>query len=52
VEFDRVYPQYGFARHKGYPTREHRLALKTHGPSPIHRLSFHGVVEQFDLFAE
>lgn len=37
---DEVYPEYGFARHKGYPTREHLEALRVHGPSPVHRLSF------------
>jgi ribonuclease HII len=52
VEFDQVYPQYGFARHKGYPTLEHRLALKAHGPTPIHRRSFHGVIEQPGLFPD
>lgn len=40
VELDRLYPGYGFARHKGYPTREHLLALARLGPSPVHRLSF------------
>ena len=34
------YPEYGFERHKGYGTRAHYKALKKHGPSPIHRLSF------------
>ncbi len=34
------YPQWGFGRHKGYPTRAHREALLRHGPSPIHRVSF------------
>lgn len=37
---DRSYPVYGFARHKGYPTADHRLALIRHGPSPHHRMSF------------
>jgi ribonuclease HII len=37
---DRVYPEYGFASHKGYPTREHLLALKNFGPLPMHRKSF------------
>jgi len=36
----RRYPDYGFARHKGYPTRAHVLALKSNGPSPVHRQSF------------
>jgi ribonuclease HII len=39
---DRLYPDYGFASHKGYPTREHRLVLDMLGPSPVHRLSFGG----------
>jgi ribonuclease HII len=38
--YDRVYPGYGFLRHKGYPTSAHRRALKKLGPSPIHRKSF------------
>ena len=37
---DKIYPEYGLAQHKGYPTRAHLEALKRHGPSPIHRLSF------------
>jgi ribonuclease HII len=40
MELDRRYPEYGFKRHKGYPTREHREALLRHGPCPIHRRSF------------
>ena len=40
VEMDRRYPEYGFARHKGYGTQAHRDALARFGPSPIHRLSF------------
>lgn len=40
VELDYRYPQYGFRRHKGYPTREHRDALRQHGPCPYHRRSF------------
>ena len=40
IEMDRRYPEYGFARHKGYGTRAHREALLRYGPSPIHRLSF------------
>jgi ribonuclease HII len=38
---DPRYPEYGFARHKGYGTRAHRDALQALGPSPIHRKSFH-----------
>ena len=44
-EWDRVYPQYGLARNKGYSTVEHLAALRQHGPSPIHRLSFAPVRE-------
>lgn len=40
VIYDKKYPLYGFFRHKGYPTRSHRLALKEFGPSEIHRTSF------------
>lgn len=39
--YDRIYPQYGFSKHKGYGTQMHRLALKKFGPSSIHRMSFH-----------
>lgn len=41
--YDRVYPEYGFIRHKGYPTKIHRAVLKRLGPSLIHRKSFYGV---------
>ncbi|MCP4488895.1 MAG: ribonuclease HII [Gammaproteobacteria bacterium] len=40
IELDQVYPQYEFARHKGYPTALHRELLKQHGACPVHRLSF------------
>jgi ribonuclease HII len=39
-EYDRTYPDYGFARHKGYPVREHLAALTKIGACPIHRRSF------------
>lgn len=39
-ELDKIYPQYGFAQHKGYPTAAHMLALQTHGICPQHRLSY------------
>ncbi len=39
-EYDRLYPAYGFAAHKGYGTRAHIEALKAYGPCPIHRRSF------------
>lgn len=40
---DHEYPAYGFARHKGYGTREHMDALRKYGPTPIHRKSFRPV---------
>ena len=39
-ELDKQYPQYGFAKHKGYPTAAHLLALQTNGICPQHRLSY------------
>lgn len=39
-ELDREYPQYGFAKHKGYGTKEHIEALKKYGPCPCHRKTF------------
>lgn len=39
-EYDTQYPVYGFAQHKGYGTPAHIAAIKKHGPSPIHRMSF------------
>jgi ribonuclease HII len=41
---DRLYPGYGLARHKGYGTRDHMDVLARLGPTPIHRLTFKGVV--------
>lgn len=40
VEMDRQYPQYGFAQHKGYPTKLHYERLRQYGPCPIHRKTF------------
>ena len=40
MEYDQSYPQYGFAKHKGYGTAAHIAALKEYGPCPIHRRSF------------
>lgn len=45
VELDRVYPVYGFAKHKGYSTREHLAALATHGPCPAHRRYYAPVMQ-------
>lgn len=43
--YDTRYPQYGFSRHKGYPTKAHRDAIRILGSSPIHRKTFRGVKE-------
>lgn len=40
VEWDKTYPQYGFAKHKGYGTKAHYEALRQFGPCPIHRKTF------------
>lgn len=40
VEYDQIFPEYGFAKHKGYGTAAHIAALKEHGPCPIHRRTF------------
>lgn len=39
-ELDKLYPEYGFAKHKGYGTKAHCEAILAHGPSPVHRMSF------------
>ena len=43
TEWDRRYPRYGFAEHKGYGTSTHQAALRRYGPCPLHRRSFRGV---------
>lgn len=40
LELDKLYPQYGFAIHKGYATKAHREAILKYGPCPAHRMSF------------
>ncbi len=40
IKMDKKYPEYGFAKHKGYPTIEHRKAIAEYGPTPIHRKTF------------
>lgn len=40
IEMDQIYPEYGFAKHKGYPTKQHREALARYGITPIHRRSY------------
>ena len=57
INYHAQYPAYGFASHKGYGSTEHLAALQKHGPCPIHRQSFQGVLEarrseDFKIFAE
>lgn len=52
-EYDAIYPQYGFASNKGYPTRQHLDAIEQYGITPIHRRSFAPVAyhqEKLNLF--
>ena len=44
-EFHKEFPQYGFDSHKGYATTRHCEALRRHGPCPLHRVSFNGVLQ-------
>lgn len=46
IELDRLYPEYGIAKHKGYPTKDHMQAVRDFGPSKIHRKSFLGFLEK------
>ena len=46
VEFDAVYPQYGFAGHKGYGCASHFAAIREHGPCRLHRMTFRGVADK------
>ncbi len=48
-EYDAIYPQYGFKKHKGYPTKAHLQALQQYGPCPIHRFSYGPVMESNQL---
>ena len=43
--YHRAYPEYGFDKHKGYGTAQHMAAIKEHGPSPVHRMTFKGVTQ-------
>lgn len=45
IDFDQLYPQYGFAAHKGYGTAQHLAALRQHGACPQHRTSFSPVAQ-------
>ncbi len=49
LALDQRYPQYGFARHKGYGTAEHLRALRLHGPCPEHRRGFAPVAQAAQL---
>ena len=53
-DYAKIYPEYGFEKHKGYPTKQHKEALKTNGVTPIHRRSFQPVIDvlnqQMSLF--
>ncbi len=44
LHYHDIYPQYNFKRHKGYCTKEHLRLIQLHGPSPIHRKSYSGVM--------
>jgi ribonuclease HII len=50
-EADREFPVYGFGRHKGYATPEHRDALERHGPCALHRRTFARIWNQLTLFS-
>ena len=50
LEADKQFPEYGFARHKGYGTPDHLAALDRHGPCALHRRTFSGVWRQGELF--
>lgn len=44
-QYAKIYPAFDFAKHKGYPTKAHKEAIREHGVCPIHRKSFRGVKE-------
>ncbi len=50
LDADKQFPEYGFARHKGYGTADHLAALDRHGPCALHRRTFAGVWRQGELF--
>ncbi len=52
VELDRLYPQYGFAEHKGYATPQHIAALERHGPCAHHRRGFRRVADALAVTAD
>jgi len=48
ASYDKIYPQYGFNKHFGYPTREHKERIRKFGATTFHRLTFSGVIEAVD----
>jgi ribonuclease HII len=44
--YEAEYPEYGFSEHVGYATKRHYAALQAHGPCPIHRMTFRGVLQK------
>ena len=50
IEFSKIYPEYGFSSHKGYPTSLHKTMLFKYGPLVIHRVSYRPVGEACDLW--
>lgn len=51
VEADKSWPEYGFAKHKGYGTKVHMAAVRRCGPCPIHRRTFRPLPEVIAAFA-
>lgn len=52
LEMDRLYPNYGFAKHQGYGTKMHLDAIKEYGITPIHRKTFAPISQYVDLFVK
>lgn len=50
LQLDEQYPMYGWRQNKGYPTKQHRLAIREYGLSPYHRLTFNHNIGQLELF--
>ncbi|MEO8572417.1 MAG: hypothetical protein ABI481_00485, partial [Pyrinomonadaceae bacterium] len=46
ASYETDYPEYGFSEHVGYATKRHYAALRAHGPCPIHRITFRGVLQK------
>jgi len=49
LRLDEEFPRYGWRKNKGYPTREHRLAIRQYGLTPHHRLTFNHEIDQLEL---